>query len=152
MKSMEFSEKISILKKRRGFSERTLAKALEEFGGLDVSDSTVRRWCAGTHYPDLKEALALSRLFGVGIDMLADDERELEVVAGQDAEEVVLLRLARKIGILNVIELLIPIAAGSPGELVAPSAQSKADRSPSSGAGTRPTEPKPKRARKAASS
>ena len=65
---MEFSSKLKILRERGGMSQEALAAR------LDVSQNLVSLWERGKgSLPDLREAVALARVFEVSVEYLADD-------------------------------------------------------------------------------
>ena len=65
---MTFAEKIFTLRKQAGYSQEELAEK------LDVSRQAVSRWESGVAIPDAANLLQLSRLFGVTVDYLINDE------------------------------------------------------------------------------
>ena len=65
---MTFSEKLLNLRKKENFSQEALAEK------LDVSRQAVSRWESGAALPDAGNLLQLSKLFGVSIDYLLNDE------------------------------------------------------------------------------
>ena len=65
---MNLSEKLLALRKARTMSQEELAER------LDVSRQAISRWEQGTAMPDAANLLQLSRLFGVSVDYLLNDE------------------------------------------------------------------------------
>ena len=65
---MNLSEKLLALRKARAMSQEELAEH------LDVSRQAVSRWEQGMAMPDAANLLQLSRLFGVSVDYLLNDE------------------------------------------------------------------------------
>ena len=65
---MTFSEKLLDLRKQENLSQEALAEK------LDVSRQAISRWESGTAMPDAMNLLQLSKLFGVSIDYLLNDE------------------------------------------------------------------------------
>ena len=63
---MVSTEKLIALRKAKGLSQQEVAEALE------VSRQAVSRWEVGKDIPSTKNLLALSRLYGVPLDTLAD--------------------------------------------------------------------------------
>ena len=61
---MEFSEKIQILRKEKGYSQETLAEK------VGVSRQAVSKWESGLSYPETDKLIILSELFGCSIDEL----------------------------------------------------------------------------------
>lgn len=95
---MEFPEKLRGLMDARGLTVR-------EVGPLvGTSYGTVQRWTTGETTPDIDHTLALARLFGVPMELLADPgfvapappgpaRREIERLVGELGEEESLARL-----------------------------------------------------------
>lgn len=72
MKSMILSEKITMLRKKNGWSQEELAEK------LGVSRQSVSKWELGAAMPDLNKILCLSELFEVSTDyLLKDDATEI---------------------------------------------------------------------------
>ena len=65
---MTFQEKLLELRKRENLSQEALAEK------LDISRQAVSRWEGGAAMPDAANLLQLSRLFGVSIDYLLNDD------------------------------------------------------------------------------
>ena len=71
MDSCTIGMKIADLRKERGYTQETLAKA------LNVSNKTVSRWETGTGFPEISMLPQLSKLLGTSIDeLLASEETE----------------------------------------------------------------------------
>ena len=64
---MEFSEKLTRLRRREGFSQEQLADR------LDVTRQSVSKWEGGAAMPDIGKLISLSELFGVSVDYLVKD-------------------------------------------------------------------------------
>lgn len=64
MDSCKIGMKIADLRKERGYTQDTLAKA------LNVSNKTVSRWETGTGFPEISMLPQLSKLLGTSIDEL----------------------------------------------------------------------------------
>lgn len=77
---MTFPEKLLDLRKQENLSQEAVAEK------LDVSRQAISRWESGTAMPDATNLLQLSRLFGVSIDYLLNDD------AASDAETPVVRR------------------------------------------------------------
>ncbi len=71
---MILAEKITLLRKRNGWSQEELAER------LGVSRQSVSKWESAQSTPDLNRVLALSELFDVSTDVLLKDEAEVEVL------------------------------------------------------------------------
>jgi transcriptional regulator with XRE-family HTH domain len=67
---MTLSEKIHLLRKRKGFSQEELA------GQLTVSRQAISKWELGESIPDTENIVQLSKIFGVSTDYLLHDEYE----------------------------------------------------------------------------
>lgn len=79
-KNMILSEKICVLRKRRGWSQEELAEK------LSVSRQSVSKWESGASIPDIDRIILLSRLFEVSTDYLLKDELETEGGAASERE------------------------------------------------------------------
>ena len=64
---MEFSEKLSDLRKKAGLSQEQLADR------LGVTRQSVSKWESGAALPELVKLIALSEMFGVSLDYLVKD-------------------------------------------------------------------------------
>jgi len=69
---MDFSQKITLLRKKNGLSQEKLAEKLE------VSRQSVFKWESGENTPDIEKIIKLSKLFNVTIDSLLIDEKDIE--------------------------------------------------------------------------
>lgn len=68
---MEFSEKLTQLRRRQGLSQEQLADR------LGVTRQSVSKWEGGAAMPELSKLVALSELFGVSVDYLVKDYLEM---------------------------------------------------------------------------
>ena len=73
---MEFSEKLSDLRKKAGLSQEQLADR------LGVTRQSVSKWESGTALPELVKLISLSEIFGVSLDYLVKDYIEEPESAG----------------------------------------------------------------------
>ena len=64
---MEFSEKLTTLRKQAGLSQEQLAD------WLGVTRQSVSKWESGTAFPELVKIISLSEMFGVSVDYLVKD-------------------------------------------------------------------------------
>ena len=64
---MNFSEKLTALRRREGLSQEQLADR------LGVTRQSVSKWEGGAALPELSKLVALSELFGVSVDYLVKD-------------------------------------------------------------------------------
>lgn len=94
---MILSEKITMLRKKRGWSQEELAHQ------LDVSRQAVSKWESSSAIPDLERILKMSQMFGVSTDyLLKEDVKDLADVpanageATEDKEKSVSLEEAKK--------------------------------------------------------
>ena len=69
---MILAEKITVLRKRNGWSQEELAEK------LGVSRQSISKWESAQSTPDLNRILAMSALFDVSTDTLLKDEEELQ--------------------------------------------------------------------------
>lgn len=67
---MTISEKIVLYRKKAGLSQEELAQK------LSVSRQAVSKWETGESIPESTKLVQLSKLFGVSVDFLIDDEKE----------------------------------------------------------------------------
>ena len=68
---MEFSEKLTTLRRREGLTQEQLADR------LGVTRQSVSKWKGGAAVPELGKLVALADLFGVTLDDLVREEREV---------------------------------------------------------------------------
>ena len=82
---MQLSEKIALLRKRRGLSQEQLANE------LDVSRQAIYKWETGQTTPEIEKVKKLSDIFNVSLsDLLNDnvDIREVPIVITNNEEEI----------------------------------------------------------------
>ena len=90
---MEFSEKLSYLRKKAGLSQEQLADR------LGVTRQSVSKWESGAAMPELVKLIALSELFGVSVDYLVKDHMaEQEQASGNSSDTA---RLEQKLDALS---------------------------------------------------
>lgn len=65
---MNLQDKLVQLRKRNGMSQLELAEA------LDVSRQAISKWELGTAIPTLDNLVSISKLYGVSVDYLVNDE------------------------------------------------------------------------------
>ena len=68
---MTFSEKLIILRKRRGMSQEQLAEK------LDISRQTVSKWESQQALPDASKIVLIAEIFSISTDLLLKDECEI---------------------------------------------------------------------------
>lgn len=78
---MKLSEKLIVLRRRRGWSQEELAAQ------MGVSRQAVSKWESGQSTPDLEKILMLSELFDVTTDTLLKNDRKLAPVIFDFEEE-----------------------------------------------------------------
>ena len=86
---MQFSEKLSQLRRKAGLSQEQLADR------LGVTRQSVSKWESGTAVPELGKLIALSELFEVSVDYLVKDWVEEEAGANTERLEETVADLAR---------------------------------------------------------
>ena len=78
---MILSEKITMLRKKNGWSQEELAER------LDISRQSVSKWESGASIPDLERIVNMSQIFGVTTDYLLKDEIEEVKFTGESIPE-----------------------------------------------------------------
>lgn len=106
MDAMTFSQKLSSLADERDWNQADFLRALKRSGVRNVSVSTVSNWFNGKSRPeDTSVSLAVSRLFGVPLEYLVDDEMNEPPPTGElpDDEDRILrfYRSLKRTGALN---------------------------------------------------
>ncbi len=71
---MSLGEKITLLRKQKGWSQEELADR------LDISRQSVSKWESNASVPDLDKIIKLSVIFSVSTDYLLKDEEQIAVV------------------------------------------------------------------------
>lgn len=87
---MNFSEKLQILRKNKGFTQEALADR------LGVSRQAVAKWESGQIYPDISNLIQLSELMSVSVDYLVKDQDcsvSIKPQANTDLDELIAFRL-----------------------------------------------------------
>ena len=70
---MEFSKKLILLRKQKGYTQDTFAKE------IGVSRQSVYKWEAGQAYPEVEKLIKLGKVLEIKIDDLLNDEYVIEV-------------------------------------------------------------------------
>ena len=107
-----FTEKLQKLRRDAGMSQEKLAEK------IGVSRQTVAKWENGDSSPDLNDALAISQVFGVTLDELADMAKRGEngeppgkfmfgVVKIGERGQIVIPKRAREVFGLNAGDFLM---------------------------------------------
>ena len=78
---MKFSEKLTVLRKRKGYSQEQLSLS------LGVSRQTVYKWEAGINVPELDKIKQLAKIFDVSYDILLNDELDIEISISPSSEQ-----------------------------------------------------------------
>ena len=78
--SMEFSEKLQELRKRKGLTQEELAEA------LFVSRTAISKWESGRGYPNIDSLKAIAKFFGITIDELLSGA-ELLTIAEENTKQ-----------------------------------------------------------------
>ena len=78
---MTISEKLVILRKKAGMTQDDLANALE------ISRQSVHKWEAGICYPEALKLIRLKAIFGISIDDLLDDTKEIALPEKKKAKK-----------------------------------------------------------------
>lgn len=73
---MKLCDKITKLRKRKGYTQEELASIME------VSRQSVFKWESGENTPDLEKIKKLTKVFNVSFDELLDDTKEIGEVSG----------------------------------------------------------------------
>jgi len=87
---MNFSEKLQILRKNKGFTQEALADK------LGVSRQAVAKWESGQIYPDISNLIQLSELMSVSVDYLVKDQDcsvSIKPQTNTDLDELIAFRL-----------------------------------------------------------
>ena len=87
---MNFSEKLQILRKNKGYTQETLADK------LGVSRQAVAKWESGQIYPDISNLMQISDLMSVSVDYLVKDRDcavNIIVQSNTDIDELISFRL-----------------------------------------------------------
>ncbi len=114
---MGYAAKLQKLCSLRNVDQASLAVA------LGISKSTISRIISGVQEPKLTMAVELARTLGVTLDYLVDDTLDLDathqmVVVSE--EEVMILKLVRRLGPSVAIDRLLDIHRASSGQADAP--------------------------------
>ena len=91
---MNFSEKLQILRKNKGYTQEALA------GKLGVSRQAVAKWESGQIYPDISNLIQISDLMSVSVDYLVKDQDCAMTIKAQsdtDLDELIAFRLTSDI-------------------------------------------------------
>ncbi len=87
---MNFSEKLKLLRKNKGFTQEEFAQQ------LNVSRIAVAKWEAGQSYPDITNLIQISNLMNVSVDYLVK-EQECSVCAASvkqdEIQKIIAFRL-----------------------------------------------------------
>ncbi len=102
---MSLTEKLITLREEKGLTQEEAAERLE------VSRQAVSRWELGTATPTIEKLKGLSKLYGVPLSTLLDDEEELprqeESKEANEAGKQIVSKKFRVMAILVVIVLIV---------------------------------------------
>lgn len=102
---MTLQDKLYQLRKQRGMSQLELAEA------LNVSRQAISKWELGTAIPTIENFLAISKLYGVSVDYLVNDDMTSELDAPVVKVTAAYYRLNYKMILIRVIIICIAIIA-----------------------------------------
>lgn len=110
---MTFSEKLIVLRKKKGMSQEQLAEQ------LDVSRQSVSKWEAHQALPETSKIILISNLFGVSIDLLLKDELSVKydepIIKTRDAyDDNLSYAVCEKCGKENCIDSSFCAFCGNP--------------------------------------
>ncbi len=105
---MGYAEKLQKLCLQKGLDQLALAEA------VGLSRSSISRILSGSQEPKLGVAWKLSRLLGVPLDYLADEESECESGHGGaylhlSEDELTILKLVRRLGVEASMDRLLAV-------------------------------------------
>lgn len=87
---MNFSEKLQLLRKNKGFTQEELSDL------LCVSRQAIAKWEAGQSYPDIANLIQISNIMSVTIDYLVKDQEcavKVPETSLDDIGEIIMFRL-----------------------------------------------------------
>lgn len=108
---LTFGEKLLVLRKSKGMSQEQLAAQ------ITVSRQAISKWELGESLPDTDNVIQLSKLFGVSIDYLLNDEFRSEPDIPTVTESKVHFKNAYHNKILKTLAIVIGIV-GAAGMLI----------------------------------
>ena len=97
---MEFKEKLQELRKQKGITQEDLAEALY------VSRTAISKWESGRGYPNIESLKAISKFFGVTIDVLLSGEELLDVAENDSKQKETHIRNIL-FGLLDISVLIL---------------------------------------------
>jgi len=99
---MKLSEKLYLLRKKKGLSQEQLAEELE------VSRQAISKWESGASFPESEKLVAISTYFGVSVDYLIKDELISDDPAVPERKKDIIIRcVGLGLCVLGVISLII---------------------------------------------
>lgn len=102
---MKLQNKLYRLRKQHGMSQLELAEA------LNVSRQAVSKWEIGTAIPTIENFLAISKLYGVSVDYLVNEDMTSELDAPVVKITAAYYKLNYKIVLIRVIVIFVAIIA-----------------------------------------
>ena len=111
---MEFKEKLQELRKQKGITQEDLAEALY------VSRTAISKWESGRGYPNIESLKAISKFFGVTIDVLLSGEELLDVAENDSKQKETHIRniLFGLLDISVLILFFLPFFGQNTGSLI----------------------------------
>lgn len=97
---MKLSEKIRTWRENARISQEELAAI------VGVAQSTLGRWESGGGEPKFSQAVILARTLGLPLSFLADDDQDEPGAEGISQTDLILLKMAKRIGEDRLIDLL----------------------------------------------
>ena len=79
---MKFSEKLYFLRKRMALSQEQLAEQ------LDVSRQAISKWEGGMAFPESEKLIVISEFFGISLDDLLKDDRDIDECFADKKQEI----------------------------------------------------------------
>jgi len=104
---MQFCDKLFQLRKQAGLTQAELAEK------VNVSRQTISKWEMGTAVPDVNNILAISKLFFVSIDYLANNEIESELDVSVVKAAATSVKMSAQYIIIRVVIALCVISAAA---------------------------------------
>ena len=99
---MTFTEKLQVLRKRRGLSQEQLAAA------LGVSRQAISKWELNAAVPDVENLIKLSALFSVSTDYLLKEELEDDALSKEPGGNGDRSRVRRCVALMGCLGGAVP--------------------------------------------
>ena len=99
---MKLSEKLYLLRKKKGLSQEQLAEELE------VSRQAISKWESGASFPESEKLISISAYFGVSVDYLIKDELTSDdPTVPEEKNDIIIRYVGLGLCVLGVICLII---------------------------------------------